>query len=462
MKRKVIIIGSGIGGLVTGYLLSKQGDQVIMLEHDKRPGGGLQSFYRDGIRFDTGFHFVGGLAEGGPLHPFFKNLDLLSLPWKPLDGQEIWIGEQCYTLPTGADAWLKYLTEKFPNQEKNLRTFLKVCKEVIECPFSETMPYWERNAWDWLCETIDDPLLREVLSGSSMIVELNKKTLPLFAFAEITYSYIHSSHRMVEGGQPIIDHLLGYILSNGGEIHCSSTVSRIVEEDKKAIGVQLQDGAVINADLIVSAIHPAETMNLLSDNSSMRKIYKTRIGKLKDSLGCFTGNIKLKPGIINMRDMPVYVHRKGTKVWSYNDSAVDHVLVHFYPEQDALDFIVPISWDKFKQWEGTPVGHRGEDYEQLKSDILNQCIDLAETAIPNLRDAVEDSWASTPLTWRNYFLSHNGTSYGVCKDCNSPETTLLLPRTPLQGLYLTGQSIILHGIMGTTISGFITAEFLKQ
>lgn len=462
MKRKVIIIGSGIGGLVTGYLLAKQGDQVSIFEHDQHPGGSLQSFYRDGIRFDTGFHFVGGLAEGGPLYPFFKKLDLLSLSWKPLNGHEIWIGNQCYFVPTGKDAWLNYMINKFPQQEENLKKFLKVCEDVVRCPFSETMPYWEINAWEWLCETIDDPLLRDILSGSSLIVELHKDTLPLFAYAETIYSYIYSSHRLVEGGQNIINHLLNYIISKGGEIHCSTTITGITEENGVVTGVLLQDGSKFEADIVVSAIHPAETMNLLQENTSMRKIYKTRIGKLKDSLGCFIGNIKLKEGILNLQDLPIYVHKAGSDIWSYNGLSIEHMLIHSYPEQNALDFIVPISWDRFKKWDGTKVGRRGVDYENLKQDLMNQCIELAENAIPNLREAIDEVWTSTPLTWKNYLLAHNGTTYGIRKDCNSPEATILLPRTPLQGLYLTGQSIILHGIMGTTISAFITAEFLKH
>lgn len=462
MKRKVIIIGSGIGGLVTGYLLAKQGDKVTILEHDKRPGGCLQSFYRDGIRFDTGFHFIGGLAEGGPLHNFFKDLGLLSLPWQPLEGQEIWVGDTCYIVPTGKEAWQNYLTEKFPHQKENLKKFIEVCEKVIECPFSETMPYWKKNAWEWLCETIDDPDLRDVVSGSSMIMELNKETLPLFAFAEIVYSYIHSSCRLVDGGALVIDHLLEYIQSHDGEIHCSSTVTRILETDSKVVGVKLQDGTVYDADIVVSAIHPAETLNLLKEDTSMRKIYRRRIEKMKDSLGCFTANIKLKKDIVNLRERPIYVHRKGVDIWSYSNSPIDHILIHCYPEQNALDFIVPISWDCFKQWDGTTVGHRGADYEKYKAEVLEQCFELAEIAVPGIHEAIDEVWTSSPLTWKNYFLSHNGTAYGVCKDCNAPEATLLLPRTPLQGLYLTGQSIILHGIMGTTISAFITAEFLKQ
>lgn len=460
MKR-VVIIGSGLGGLVTSCLLSKRGEKVVVVEHDKSPGGCLQSFVRDGVRFDTGFHYVGGMAEGGPLYGFFKSLGITDLPWKELDGQEIWCGGKCYDIPTGKERWIRYMTSQFPHQKENIKKFVEVCEDIANCPFSETMPYWSKNAWKWLCETIDDPELRNVISGSSLIIELNRETLPLFAFGEIVYSYIHSIHRMEGGGRPVIDYFTDCLRKSGGEIHCSATVTQITEENGRVTGVKTQDGKFFPADTVISTIHPASTMRLLSDESSMRKVYSRRVKALENAMGCFTGNLKLKKGMIAMRDKPVYVHREGSDFWSYDGNPVNHVLVHFYPEQDAVDLITPVAWKYVEKWQGTAVGQRGEEYEEFKGNLLNQCIELAEEAVPGLRNAVLRSWTSTPLTWRDYYLSPEGTSYGIRKDCNNPETSVLLPKTPLAGLFLSGQSIILHGIMGTTISSFITADFLK-
>ena len=462
MRRKVAVIGSGLGGLVASYLLAKQGDHVIILEHDKCPGGSLQSFEREGVRFNMGLHYVGGLGEGGPLYPFFKELGLLSLPWKELDGHEIWIGDTCYCIPTGEDRWLEYMTSKFPHQHDNLVRLLNESKAIANSSFDRTMPYWERSAWEWLCEMIDDPELRDVISGSSLINELNRDTLPQFAFADIIYSYIHSSHRIVGGGQPIINHLLGYVLEHEGEIHCNSTVTRILEEDSHVSGVQLANGRTIMADVVLSAIHPTITMDLLAENSAIRKVYRRRLHNLRDSMGCFTANMKVKPGTLDMRERPVYVHVKGTDFWCYDAPPVEHILIHFYPEQNAIDFIVPVSWKHVEKWDGTSVGHRGNDYLAFKDAMFRDCLRLAETAVPGISEAIENHWSSTPLTWKSYFLAHNGTAYGIMKDYHSPEATLLLPKTPLKGLYLTGQSVILHGIMGTTISGFISAQFLKH
>ena len=56
---KVIIIGSGLGGLSTGVLLAKNGYEVIVLEQGSQYGGCLQCFTRRGAKFETGMNFIG-------------------------------------------------------------------------------------------------------------------------------------------------------------------------------------------------------------------------------------------------------------------------------------------------------------------------------------------------------------------------------------------------------------------
>ena len=80
MKYDVIVIGSGLGGLICARQLAKAGRSVLVLERHTQPGGCLQSYRRDGITFDTGLHYVGGLDEGQSLHRLFCELGLLRLP----------------------------------------------------------------------------------------------------------------------------------------------------------------------------------------------------------------------------------------------------------------------------------------------------------------------------------------------------------------------------------------------
>ena len=66
-KKDVIIAGSGLGGLVCGYILAKNGYHVSIFEKNQQIGGCLQTFVRKGVKFDTGMHYIGSLDEGQQL-----------------------------------------------------------------------------------------------------------------------------------------------------------------------------------------------------------------------------------------------------------------------------------------------------------------------------------------------------------------------------------------------------------
>ena len=72
-----VIIGSGLGGLVCGAILSKEGQRVCVLEKNEQIGGNLQTFKRDGVTFDTGVHYISGLDKGQNLYQFFNYLGLM-------------------------------------------------------------------------------------------------------------------------------------------------------------------------------------------------------------------------------------------------------------------------------------------------------------------------------------------------------------------------------------------------
>jgi len=118
-------------------------------------------------------------------------------------------------------------------------------------------------------------------------------------------------------------------------------------------------------------------------------------------------------------------------------------------------------WSEVEQWKNTEVGKRGVDYQQLKKQKADACIQLASELIPDLQSSVDKQFSSSPLTYLNYTATPQGAAYGIRKDYNSPMQTLLTPRTPIPNLLLTGQNLNLHGILGVSMSSFFTcAEIL--
>ena len=133
MKYDVVIIGSGLGGLICARQLAQRGRSVVVLERQRIPGGCLQSYRRGELEFDTGLHYVGGLDEGQSLHDAFQSLGLLSLPWQRLDADGfdlITIGNQTYPLAEGFDHFADTLAAFFPQERSALRQFVTMLRQL--------------------------------------------------------------------------------------------------------------------------------------------------------------------------------------------------------------------------------------------------------------------------------------------------------------------------------------------
>jgi len=123
-KYDVVVIGSGLGGLVSGLILSKEGKNVCVLEQHHKLGGNLQTFTRDGCIFDTGMHYIGSMNEGQYLHKYFKYFEIadkLNLKLLDLDGYDCITFDQDdaeYLMAQGYDNFVSSLLNYFPSEQK--------------------------------------------------------------------------------------------------------------------------------------------------------------------------------------------------------------------------------------------------------------------------------------------------------------------------------------------------------
>ena len=466
MNYDIIVIGSGLGGLVCARQLAKQGRSVLVLERQSQPGGCLQSYRRGDFEFDTGLHYVGGLAEGQPLHEAFEQLGLMRLPWVRLDADgfdRITIGRQTFPMCEGFDRFASTLAEYFPQEKNALRQYVGMLRQLP--PMEEAV---EVNAYDWLSSLFRDPLLVNVLSATAMKMELRRESLPLFNFAHSMSSYIQSSWRLKGGGNKIVESLVNDIRSFGGEVVCRAEVKELVEKDGRIVAAKCPNGKTYEGSVFISDVHPQLTFGWLKDSNIVKNIFRRRIQALENTFGIFTASLVLKPNTLPYFNHNKYVFRKAN-VWTFHENigGVDGVMVSCrVPEDDnyarQIDLLTPMPWVLCKHWEHTVIGRRGEIYELQKERLADDCIRLAERVIPGLRDMVEKRYTSTPLTWRDYTLSPCGSAFGIRKDCRQPLLTMLSPKTPVPNLFLTGQSLVLHGLEGVTMTAFKTLETIKN
>lgn len=482
MKYDAVIIGSGLGGLECAHILSKAGMSVLLLERGTQAGGCLQSYRRLGLAFDTGFHYVGGLDEGQSLHSAFRHLGLLRLPWQRLDNHfdRVTIGNQTFSFAQGYDAFVETLTAAFPAERDALNKYADMLKQCGEQQFDALNPqtressvlsrFFETSAYQYLTETFHDPLLINVLCGTSLKMELRKESLPLFTFAHGNGSFIESSWRLKGDGSLIVNSLADGIRMHGGEIICNAEVRELVEKDGKLVHAVCSNGEIYEGTIFISNIHPAVTCNLVKQSSRMKKVYRSRITHLENTFGMFTVSLRIKPQTLRYFNWNQYIYKE-PDVWAFHlkNNPVSGVLVSCRIPEDGskyvqqVDLLTPMNWSECEQWSHTEVGRRGEDYKAMKKRVADECITLAERFIPGLRDRITGCYTSTPLTYRNYTLTPEGSAYGLRKDFRNPMITLLSPRTPISNLLLTGQNLMLHGLHGVTMTALFTcAEVLGK
>jgi all-trans-retinol 13,14-reductase len=479
MMHDVIIIGGGLGGLQCGYILCKKGYDVCVIEKEKKAGGCLQTFRRGKNVFDTGFHYVGGLDEGQPLRRLMDYFGLSTLPWHRLDANgydEVIINDKSFLLASGHGRFVETLSSHFPKQRAELEEYASFLKNVGDNIFhvfgnkehreeNFFKSLFSRSAYAYLKETIKNPLLINVLSGNSLKLELHPDRLPLYIFAQTNESYTESAWRLKGGGSLIVESLSDAIQKMGGTVMTNREVTMLKNSKEKINSVLLDNDEERGAKIFISDIHPASTIDLLQNKELVRSSFRNRISRLENTYGIFTAHLELKENRLPYLNRNVHIHNCDD-VWSYHhypdNGQKQYVFVSFaVPENGSpyathIDLLSPMHWEELREWEHTTVGKRGQGYLDFKAKRADDCIDIASGHIPRLRESIETVYTSTPLTWRDYTGTVEGSAYGIRKNYNELPYTILTPKTPVPNLFLTGQNLSVHGVLGVSMTSFFT------
>jgi len=367
MKYDAVIIGSGLGGLQCPYILARHGLKVCLVEKNRQPGGCLQTFRRGEHIFDTGFHYVGGLADGQPLNRLLRYFGLTDLPWIQLDESgfdEVILNGAPNMFASGYDRFVDTMAQQFPHERYNLQKFAQLMQNVSEHIFDSMQgkkdvnsygtALFSKSAFDYLASTFTDPLIRSVLSGTSLKMELIPQTLPLYVFAQINGSYIQSAWRLAGGASQIVNSLTGKIRSFGGDILLNAEVTSLTEDNGKITAAVINRSEKIEARYFIAGIHPLATFALIPESRRLRNIYRRRIAQMTNTYGIFTVNIILKKHSLPYLNRNIYVLNTDD-LWKYSDYKPENVntcaMVSFRPPEDGsgytgnVDVLTPMYWD---------------------------------------------------------------------------------------------------------------------
>jgi len=487
----IIIIGSGMGGLVAANILAREGKSVCVLEKNNQFGGNLQTFVREKTIFDTGVHYLGGLSEGQNLYRYFDYLDILDdLHFKKLDedGFDLITFDDDDTEYPHAQGYANFtaqLVDKFPEEEVAIITYCAKLQEICQKfplynlkvgkPYHKDSDLFQLGAKAYIDSLTQNEKLRAVLAGSNLLYAGMPEKTPFYVHALSVNSFIESSYRCADGGSQITKYLIRRLKENGADAFKHQEVISIDVKDKAVVSVTTKTGKVFNGGLFISNIEPKTTLRL-AGQENFRKSFTHRIEAMESTVSAFSIHIVLKPKSFKYRNHNYYHSKNIDAVWHGHDYTQENwpmsymVSMGVRKNQDEwgeqLTAIAYMNFDEVAAWGDTfntvaEKNDRGETYAEFKQKKTEILLNELEKKFPNIRECIQSIYTSTPLSYRDYIGCNRGSMYGYVKDAQNPLKSFIAPRTKIRNLYFTGQSLNMHGILGVTISGVVTcAEIL--
>ena len=483
MCKRVVIIGSGLGGLSCGVVLAKNGYEVTVLEKGAQIGGCLQCFTRHGAKFETGMHFIGSAAKGQTLSRLMDYLEIskdVELSQLDTTGYDVVsLGGSQYRFANGREGFIRQMTEYFPHQRKNLEVYYDLVEQVANASSLHSLKYAESDTVvntkyqmlsinDVIDEIITDPLLAKVLVGNLPLYAAELDKTPFSTHAFIVDFYNQSAYRIKGGSDAIAVSMARTIQKYGGKVLTRKGVNRILCNDTHAIGVEVGLAEFYPADYIISDTHPIRTLEMI-DSKLIRPAFRNRIQSIPQTVGGFSVYLEFKEEILPYMNYNFYGYNSDSP-WGceqYDDESwpKGYLYMHFcHDDSKFAKTGVILSYMQMKeveQWEGTTVGNRGETYEQFKTAKAEQLLSSLELQFPNIRSCIKRYYTSTPLTYRDYTGTEGGSMYGVAKDVNMGVACRVPHKLRIPNVFQTGQNINSHGMLGVLVGAIVTcSEFL--
>ncbi len=475
---KVLIIGSGVGGLSTAIILAKLGFDVTVLEKNPKPGGLMRSYTRDGIECAVGVHYLGSLGQGQILRKFFDYLGVTAAIPVTRMGQNGIIDRYIFDsagnhpatfdLPQGMDALEENLKQTFPEEQKKIAAIVDPIRKAAAQLHALDLLYSTGNDFSLLDQSqsfgeILDHLqcssgLRSVLAVPACWIGVPLNDCPAYYHNMALASYVSSSWRLNRSSSDMADVLAERLKELGGKIITGAEVSRVQVRSRVVTGLQLTSGEHLTASTVIGAVHPKIVLKMLPQQGAVRPSYRQRITGLKDTHGICSVHARIDgdahPEISynifkidpdrdgNVQDLRYYQIRKS--------------------EREGINLLSILTSGKnelWAPWENTRSGRRGNDYLEAKERHALQLIREAEELFGSFK-GLKILDAYTPLTMRDWVNSPGGSAYGVLRSSRQILATALLNRTSVKGLYLAGQNVMAPGIIGTIMGSFSTIKLI--
>ncbi len=493
----VIVIGSGMGGMTTATALSRMEHKVLLLEQAGQIGGLTHTFSREGFTWDVGLHYCGlfrrdqsagkvlDWLSGGSVE--FRSVgtvyDTLHFP----DGFELAVGRP-------EEAFKMELKDRFAGHAAEIDAYFEALHAGREAlglvsaersmpePFRSAHRWWNKNKIQRWCGRTTREVIAEHISDDKLAAILTAQWgtfggVPAEAsfaiHATVMSHYLDGAGYPVGGASAIAAGLVPVIEAAGGAARPSTPVSAILIEDGAAVGVRTSSGEEFRAPIIVSAIGAGETVKRLLPQQIREQEWATEITGLKPSVCHFEIYLGFKGDIARhgaTRSNHWFHESWDTSAgkWSDLEDPLTAVFASFPSLKDEThdpgpsnhhtgQFMVLADWSIVAEFAEGGAKSRPDEWTALKQRIEARMMAFYAEKFPALAPLIVYQELGTPIATAKFTAHEKGGFYGLETTPRRATSEALSPRTPVPGLFLSGQDTLSPGIAGALFGGMLSA-----
>ncbi len=472
--KELVVIGSGAGGLCAAILLGQRGWRVTVLEQHYRAGGCLHRFFRRGLGYDTGFHYVGSAGPDGSFAKLLRHLgvaDAIRLTPLDPDGFDVLrFPDFEFRVPAGLDRWAARLKEAFPHEAAGVDAYVALHRAAVACYGLYTLdptvaadaplPWESRTLGDVLATCFTTPRIRAVIGGhGAPLYGVAPHEAPFGIHAVVTDHFLTGAATIGGGGDHLAQVLCARVRELGGRVLLRTEATAIRVEDGVAVGVDVADGRRFPADLIYANLHPRRVLELLPPGST-RPAYQERVLAARPGRGHFGLYLRVRGNLDALRGRNLYrfAHEDIDRMDGGN--GVPFYFLTAPATRDEGEGVVlgltPTDqgfWESFegdlgKHPGGAPV--RGADYTEAKAAMLARVLAVIQADFPDWE--ILRAEGSTPLTLAHYTGVPRGATYGHHHAVDQMGRYRLPMLLRVRHLVQIGQAVAFPGICGAMMS----------
>ncbi len=440
MKKKIIIIGSGFGGLGAASRLLSAGHEVTILEKRDKLGGRAYVYEQNGFKFDGGptvitapFMFDEIFKAAGKNREDYFELVTCDPFYRIFDHKG-----KGFDYNSNHDFILSEIEKRNPADVKGYEEFIKTTKPIFEKGFVELAdkPFLKftdmlkvapdliklkshQSVYKYVSQFIEDDFLRRAFSFHPLLVGGNP-----FDTTSI-YSMIHylerewGVHYAMGGTGTIVNAFEKLILEQGGLIHTETEVEEILVKNGKAVGVRLKNGEQLEANEIVSNADVAFTYKNLINPKHRKKYTDRKIENTKYSMSLFViyFGTKKRYNDTNLAHHNIILGERYKGLLSdifHNKKLSDDFSLYLHMPTKTDPSMAPEGHEAF--YVLSPVPHLdGEtDWNEMAPVYRNKIMNfLEENYLPDLQENIVAEHYIDPLHFQNELNSYKGSAFSV-------------------------------------------------